>query len=198
MIHSLKDHIFQLAQMQPENVALLACDQEGEAEKTYTYQELKEEVIKTASWLQYELGLKKGDALGLVLPNSIELVLLSWSAWALGIITVPLDMKRDTPEDYEYKLKLTGAKKVISKEELGALAQFKAPEEEVTWQEGISYPALVLFTSGTTAKPKGVELSLENLLVNAKGIKDWFHITEQDRFLVLLPLYHIKIGRAHV
>ncbi|MDO8577362.1 MAG: class I adenylate-forming enzyme family protein [Candidatus Wildermuthbacteria bacterium] len=192
MIQNLKDHIFELAERRPQDKALLACDQEGEAEKTYTYQELKEEIIKTASWLQYSLGLRKGDALGLALPNSIELVLLSWSAWALGIVTVPLDMKRDTPKDFEYKLKLTGAKKVISKEELEALAQFKAPEKEIIWQEGISHPALVLFTSGTTAKPKGVELSLENLLVNAKGIQEWFHITEQDRFLVLLPLYHIN------
>ncbi|MBI2642153.1 MAG: AMP-binding protein, partial [Candidatus Wildermuthbacteria bacterium] len=33
---------------------------------------------------------------------------------------------------------------------------------------------------------------LENLLVNAKGIQEWFNITAQDRFLVLLPLYHIN------
>ena len=189
---NLKDHIFRLAETRPQEAALLACKETGETERSYTYAELKDEIVRTASWLQHSLGLRKGDALGLALPNSIELILLSWSAWALGIITVPLDMKRDTPKDYEYKLKLTGAKQVISKEELKALAQFKAPEKEIIWQDGISHPALVLFTSGTTAKPKGVELSLENLLVNAQGIKEWFQITEQDRFLVLLPLYHIN------
>src|SRR3989338_3136586 len=192
MIQNLKAHIFELAEKRPQDVALLACKETGETERSYTYVELRDEIVRTASWLQHELGSQKGDAMGLALPNSIELVLLSWSAWVLGIITVPLDMKRDTPKDYEYKLKLTGAKQVISKEELKALAQFKAPEKEIIWQDGISHPALVLFTSGTTAKPKGVELSLENLLVNAQGIKEWFQITEQDRFLVLLPLYHIN------
>src|SRR3989338_4081207 len=117
MIQSLKAHIFELAERRPQDIALLACKETGETERSYTYAELKDEIVRTASWLQHELGLAKGDAMGLALPNSIELVLLSWSAWALGIVTVPLDMKRDTPKDYEYKLKLAGAKKVISKEE---------------------------------------------------------------------------------
>lgn len=192
MIQSLKDHVFQLAETQSEGAALLSCNQEGETERTYTYRELKEEIAKTASWLQYGLGLAKGDALGLALPNSIELLLLSWSAWALGIVTVPLDMRRDTAKDYEYKLKLAGAKRVVSQEDMKSLTDFKAPQKEISWQNDISHPALVLFTSGTTSKPKGVELSLENLLVNAKSIQEWFDIKTKDRFLVLLPLYHIN------
>lgn len=210
MIRNLKDHIFELAEAHPETVALLSCDETGETKKSYTYSDLKKEILKTGSWFQKELGLHKGDAIGLALPNSVDLLILSWSAWAQGIVTVPLDMKRDTFQDYLYKLGLTQPKalvtqgsmfsqteretleKSLSVVEVGAMQNQKSVQDGVTWEKGISQAALILFTSGTTSKPKGVELSLENLLVNAEGIKEWFGIAPQDRFLVLLPLYHIN------
>src|SRR3990167_6519392 len=56
----------------------------------------------------------------------------------------------------------------------------------------LSTEALVLFTSGTTAKPKGVLLTQENLMANADGIADWLDIKSNDRFMILLPLHHIN------
>ena len=60
------------------------------------------------------------------------------------------------------------------------------------WETGLSHPALVLFTSGTTGHPKGAKLSLLNLIINADGIREWLHITADDIFLVNLPLHHIN------
>jgi len=191
-IESLQGHIFGLAERAPNKPALVSCNQEGETEKIYTYKDLKDEIIKVANWFQNGLGLQKGDVLGLALPNSIELLIVSWSAWAAGIITVPLDMRRDTPSQHQYKLKLTKAKVVLANEEVAGLSKLPRVQKSVAWPKDFSYTALVLFTSGTTATPKGVELTLENLLVNAKSIADWFQITADDRFLVLLPLYHIN------
>ncbi len=56
----------------------------------------------------------------------------------------------------------------------------------------LTHEALVLFTSGTTAHPKGARLTLQNLVTNAEGIREWLRMGEEDRFLVLLPLHHIN------
>ena len=51
---------------------------------------------------------------------------------------------------------------------------------------------LIVYTSGTTGAPKGVVLTQYNLLVNAKQNVDWDRITEQDRFMCVLPVHHVN------
>ena len=51
---------------------------------------------------------------------------------------------------------------------------------------------LILFTSGTTALPKGARLTPRSLWANAVQINHWLQINENDRFHVLLPLHHIN------
>ena len=197
-ITSLYEHIVSLAQNNPESIALIGCDEEGKAEQQINYEQLKEKIGQAGSWL-IKLGLKEGDVLGLAMSNSVELLIVSWAAWSLGIITTPLDLKRDTLEQHQYKLEISKAKllaagKGIDKESFKVKVVEFEPEESgsVEWKKDISHQALILFTSGTTSKPKGAQLSLENLIANADCIKDWFKITGSDRFLVNLPLHHIN------
>jgi hypothetical protein len=49
-----------------------------------------------------------------------------------------------------------------------------------------------LYTSGTTAFPKGVSLSLRAIMANAQGIAQWQHLSHTDRFGIVLPLHHIN------
>ena len=51
---------------------------------------------------------------------------------------------------------------------------------------------LILFTSGTTALPKGARLTPRSLWANAEQIINWLRMNEKDRFHVLLPLHHIN------
>lgn len=97
--------------------------------------------------------------------SSSDFLVSAWAAWCAGVTLVPLDGKRDTAEMRDYKAQAS-----------------KAAQGE----------ALILFTSGTTAKPKGARLTLENLMVNAESIAHWLRIGENDRFLVQLPLHHIN------
>src|SRR5262249_30433018 len=52
--------------------------------------------------------------------------------------------------------------------------------------------AVIIYTSGTTGKPKGVLLTHGNLLANAQQIAEWLRLTERDRPLIILPLFHVN------
>jgi len=111
-------------------------------------------------------GLRGGKEPLLIEGESrAEFLITCWAAWCAGRTVVPLDGKRDTAETREYK----------------ARAASTADGE-----------ALILFTSGTTARPKGARLTLDNLLVNARDIAAWLRMVPEDRFLVQLPLHHIN------
>jgi len=201
-IKSLHEHIASLAKKVPEKIALTAIDEKGTALEEISYAELLEKLEAASSELK-NMGLQKGDRIALAFRNSPALLIWSWAAWATGIVTVPMDTKRDTPELYEYKINLNKAKVLIL--ERGIRAEklpgvrtkvhsdfIPVPDIKVEWEKDLSHQALVLFTSGTTGHPKGAMLSLENLIVNAAGICEWLQITEDDVFLVNLPLHHIN------
>jgi len=208
MPESLHEHIVSLAEKTPKKIALVGVDEKGSVVEKITYADLLEKITVAAAELK-SLGLQKGDRIALAFRNSPALLIWSWAAWATGIVTVPMDTKRDTPELYEYKINLNKAKVLILERGIQAV---KLPGVRIKvhtefqlqgqwqgdalpfdgWEKGLSHQALVLFTSGTTGHPKGAMLSLENLVVNADSIRQWLRITEKDTFLVNLPLHHIN------
>jgi len=207
-IKSLREHVASLAQKSPDKAALIGCDEEGNVVKRLTYRELSRLIESAAVYLS-GLGLKKGDRVALAFKNSPELLILSWAAWASGIVTVPMDTKRDTGEQYQYKLNLNKVRVLIAQK--GALKNIESKYLKNTEirdfeglpmndlrsrssvsEDGLEHLALVLFTSGTTGHPKGAMLSLKNLIVNADGIRQWLQFTGDDTFLVNLPLHHIN------
>jgi acyl-CoA synthetase (AMP-forming)/AMP-acid ligase II len=58
--------------------------------------------------------------------------------------------------------------------------------------DDLEHVLITLFTSGTTADPKGVQLTAANLLYNAHGVRRWLRIGRDDRFGAILPLHHIN------
>lgn len=61
------------------------------------------------------------------------------------------------------------------------------------YAEPVHRPAVILFTSGTTGKPKGVMLSERNLMSNVRDIASYFAVGECDRLLIARPLYHCAV-----
>lgn len=170
----------------PGKPAIIECTQEGAPTRAISWQELMG-LVEDAAGRLAGMGLAAGDAVALDLHNGAELLVINYAAWSTGVITVPLDTKRDTQELRDYKFAQSKAKCTLSP---GMLAQ--APLAAPAFMAGQDAPALILYTSGTTARPKGALLTLSNLCTNAAGIVDWLRINGDDRFLVQLPLHHIN------
>lgn len=145
--------------------------------------------------------IQAGDSIGIAYENEPEVLLLSWTAWSMGIRTVPLDLRRDDADALRYKLHLSDALIVFTsmrdlKMRQHRIIRFQvsdiAPTPFLPTSSSLDSDALILFTSGTTAKPKGARLTIGNLMANADGIAAWLAINERDRFLIILPLHHIN------
>lgn len=152
--------------------------------------------------------------------NSAEVLLFELAAAIIGAITVPLDYKRDTLERKIFKLEETNAKALFIridesqnsrdisyiKNEIPKLKIFKWKSFEryleiidktdkpykTQMVNDFESTYVILYTSGTTAHPKGTVLSTRACLLNAEGIAKWQKFTDSDRFSIVLPLHHIN------
>lgn len=148
---NLYGHLCALADADPGRAALLVCDATGLVTEEISRVTLRTRVEDAAAYLQRK-GLRAGDRVALEFGNCAELLIVSWAAWCTGIATVPLDMKRDTDELREYKIRASGAKLLLRQ---GELQKTSGASGTVSWAPDHSHEALLLFTSGTTAYPKG-------------------------------------------
>src|SRR3989338_4165072 len=92
-VKSLHEHIIALAKNSPKDKALLSCNEKGEILEEITFAELSERIESAGNYLA-GLSLKSGDRVALAFGNSAELLILSWASWGMGVVTVPLDIKR--------------------------------------------------------------------------------------------------------
>jgi amino acid adenylation domain-containing protein len=163
------------------------------------------------------LGIGRNDRVALVLPNGPEMAAAFLSV-ACCATAAPLNPTYRANE-FDFYLSDLNAKALIVQErigspavvaaqrhsipviELSAAAQDSAGVFSLRGQEkpcesnyGFAEPediALVLHTSGTTAKPKRVPLTHANLLASAANIGATLELTDKDRCLNVMPLFHI-------
>jgi len=162
-------------------------------------------------------GLQAGDRVALCMKNGIQWVVADLAAHGLGIIVVPL-YADDNADNQAWCMENSGAKLLVT-DHLRSLSRFQASLQTLpqivvtkgealapaialdTWlpQDGdfslIDQPAdklaTIVYTSGTTGRPKGVMLSHQNILSNLDGIFDAYEVYESDTLLSVLPLSHM-------
>jgi long-chain acyl-CoA synthetase len=154
-------------------------------QETISYQELDQSVTILAQWFVQQ-GYRRGDRIALLWPNSIELVMLFLACFRAGLIAVPVNVGLKT-EEVAYVLKHSRAVLSFVHPELASVAEEASrgclsiarmhtmpaiSDEDV---DGIALPsvadddpALIIYTSGTTARPKGVTHSHRSLVENAR------------------------------
>jgi acyl-CoA synthetase (AMP-forming)/AMP-acid ligase II len=146
-------------------------------ERTITYRELDLAVHGLARHLA-DRGLRSGDRVGLHWYNSVEFVVVMLGAWRAGLNVVPINPRLKRAE-ISYVLEHSGARLCFS--ELG-LAELVSGVEVVSelpvatgGGESLPAPApdaaaMILYTSGTTGRPKGVVHTQRSLFEGARTI----------------------------
>lgn len=186
----------------------------SEADKRqFTYKEFEAAVMRTARMLATK-GVRKGDVVSLLLPNSVEYVIAYLACWQLGALTGPINSLLKSQE-IAYVISNSEARALLVNSEfmplietiryelpsLQAIIPFNNEAEatrEVTAGADPSdeidkeHEAIIIYTSGTTGKPKGCLLTHGNVIANARQISSWLGFTERDRLLTMMPLFHMN------
>ncbi len=167
-----------------------------------SYLDLYDDAHRMANWYQSH-GLKKGDAILLWAPNSPEWVAALLACSLTGVIAVPLDV-RVKADFVRYIAEETGAK-------AGIKSKFMSGESDITWwdtndllQRVREIPPIfdepeisgddileIVYTSGTTAEPKGVILTNKNIVSNIPSLSKALSCDMDWKFLSILPLSHM-------
>ncbi len=174
----------------------------------FSYGQFWEQTLCIAEQLQSRLGVKRGDRVGLWIKNCPEFVPALFGIWQVGAVAVPINNFLK-PAEVQFILADAGIEVVILDESLkdgfaklalerpgmralfvvsivGTVAEEAEPRADM--QEGDL--AVIVYTSGTTGHPKGAMLSHGNLLANVESCREMLKAVGEDRFVVLLPMFH--------
>ena len=157
-------------------------------EQTLTYAQLDDATARVAGLLK-ERGIDPGDRVGVMLPNVPEFALAYYGALRAGAVIVPMNVLLKERE-VSFYVEDSGAKLVLTTETFeDLLAGDASPLQEVAERAGDD-TAVILYTSGTTGKPKGAELTHANLINNTDVSTRLFGLGPDDVVLGALPLFH--------
>lgn len=207
-------HLARHAHVRPE-MAALRC-----GEVSYTWRRLAERVLQFSRTLA-RLGIGSGDRVAFVMGNGVEYVESLLAVSAAGAIGVPVNPRLAAGE-VTFILRDCGASLVLTDAAFGRLATAAAEDDgirvvNVSGQVGRpgadpldgpatsppadalasisvdeSEPALIMYTSGTTGRPKGAVLTHRNLLAQSQTNLVAFRFEMYDEvYLCASPLFHI-------
>ncbi len=153
------------------------------------------------------LGVGHGERVAVVSHNAARLLVGFFGVSAFGRIIVPVNFRLNADE-VAYIVEHSGASVLLVDPELDeALAGVTAPHrfvigaesdevlyrtdaEPVAWEPDEDATASVNYTSGTTARPKGVQLTHRNLWINAATFGWQLGVSDRDVYLHTLPMFH--------
>ena len=189
-----------LADTNPESEALVTPS------VRFSYGELFNSARQTAGAMQ-ALGIGKGDRVAILMPNGERWLALFYGAALIGAVTVPVNTRFKAAE-IDFCLRQSGAKTLFYVErflniDYGAMVReigFELAVDvskgfpDVKFKEAKVEPSdllLIQFTSGTTAYPKGVMLTHDNMLRNAWAAGTRMGVRAEDRYFNCRPFFHV-------
>ena len=171
-------------------------------ENNLTYRELIKEVKKTAASL-IELNIHRMKPVAVLSDNNKDFIILVLALWMIDAVPAPINT-RLTQKEAEELINISGSSILFIHQKLVKNLKDKFPKAvsfplknklETTGntrpRNNLSNTAVIIFTSGSSGKPKGVMLSFKNLLRSAEIGNSFLEQTNSDRWLASLPFYHI-------
>ena len=215
---TLRTLVEERARTAPDAPFVIFDDLEGGVSMR-TYREFAGDVNRTAHLLG-DLGLRRGDRVALLLANCPEFLDLWFGAAAIGAVIVPVNTASSAAElEYlaghsESRSIFTQAPCLETAEAVARRCPnvesvivcgpgARSPETSFTGlaaaradapppgpPPGPTDDAAILYTSGTTARPKGVLVTHANYLYAGRTVANHIRLTPDDRHLVVLPFFH--------
>ena len=202
------------AELTPNRVAL----QEVATGQAYTYAQLNERVNRACHFLRHKLGVQKGDVVSLLAHNSVVYVDLLYAACKIGAIFAPLNW-RLVANELAYIVQDCGSKVLICGPEFSktlaemlptigatqlvsvegatigdwtyetelAAAESDEPERPSLHPDDT---ACILYTSGTTGKPKGAMIPHRQIVWNAINTVISWGLSRDDISPIFTPMFH--------
>ncbi|AQQ54724.1 class I adenylate-forming enzyme family protein [Planococcus lenghuensis] len=183
-----------------------------------TYGELDTQSSAIATSLQSKCGIEKGDRVAVLIGNRYQFPLMVFACAKIGAVMVPVNVKLSS-EEIDYILEHSKPKVLITEEEFmgkvkkakkanttiitGALQSFIIDGEntfdellkmETEYRNVHIYEedgAFILYTSGTTGRPKGAVLAHANVIHSVMNYKLIFKTDHQLKTLIAVPMFHV-------
>ncbi|MBV9533773.1 MAG: AMP-binding protein [Bradyrhizobium sp.] len=186
--------------------------------QTLSYAALNTRIEEAARALKSDFNIERGDRIAILSLNRPDYLVLLYACARLGAMLVPLNWRLAAPE--QFFILSDAAPKVLLAEQAfeTVLPVFKeklpdmavigldfAPPFGSAWesllarghgdgrnrQADLTCPLLIVYTSGTTGRPKGAVLRQEALLFNAVMSQHMHGLTSNDHVLTVLPFFHV-------
>ncbi|MEV4354449.1 AMP-dependent synthetase/ligase [Nonomuraea sp. NPDC049625] len=209
----LSDTVFKRAEQEPGAVIMRRKTDSGWP--VVTASEFRDQVVGVAKGL-IAAGISHGDRVALMSRTRYEWTLVDYAIWTVGAVTVPI-YETSSVEQVRWILTDSEAKAVfVELDEHEETVREAVPELKQVWrvdgaleagdvsdaevnrrreQVGIADLATVVYTSGTTGRPKGCRITHDNLLFTARNVLrgplEPLFATKDPAALLFLPLAHI-------
>ena len=177
----------------------------------FTYRDLLHTSSQIATSLLQNTEDLQELRVAFLIPPGFEYVATQWGIWRAGGIAVPLCVSHPRPE-LEYVITNSGASIIIAHPNFEDILRSLPPQASLAEAQNLRFiltsemlssnvsrlpkiditrRALILYTSGTTGKPKGVVTTHQNIQAQVTSLTTAWEWTSSDRILHILPLHHI-------
>ncbi|MBA3287038.1 MAG: AMP-binding protein, partial [Acidimicrobiia bacterium] len=204
---TVNDFLRRAELLYPERIGIIdEPDQPAPSWGSLTYGDVARRARALAAGLD-ELDIGVGERVAMVSPNSARLITALFGVSGSGRILVPINF-RLAAEEVRYIVGHSGACVLIVDPELEATladvgaehrfvigdesdgALLRPGAEPQPWPGDEDATATINYTSGTTARPKGVQLTHRNLWLNATTFGWHLGVSDRDVYLHTLPQFH--------
>lgn len=189
----------------PEKIALV----ESDTGRRFSYEEMNARANRLAETLRHRFGIQKGDRVAVLAYNGVETLDLFFATGKLGAILVPLNY-RLVPAELAYILNHCEARLLFYGQDFQECVETLLPSvilehaismedyDQLATGSGVPEPAeidlddphLILYTSGTTGRPKGAVLTHGSITWNAVNTQVGWDLRSDDVTLTHTPFFH--------